>query len=361
MFPKLTIEDAKIRGKIVLVRTDYNVPIEDGQITSDLRLRASIPTLSYLRKHGAKKIILISHLGRPDGRRMRGLSLKPVAVRLSELLDALVDFVDDVSGPDVEETVDGLKKGGILLLENLRFFKGEEQNSREFADEIIESTHAQLFVQDGFAVIHRAHASTSAITEDLPAVAGLLVEEEVSALLKAAHHPDHPVTVIIGGAKVADKQPLIDHFLPLADHIVVGGKIAADGYHPENDISDKDAHKIYVATDFSDDEKLDIGPDSTAHILKIIKRSDTVIWNGLLGQAEKPEYAASSTAIAEYLGTHPEISTVICGGNTAGFTQQLQSTNPSLKFKLVSTGGGASLELLLGHPLPGLDALQDKS
>ena len=233
MFTKQTVKDVKVRNQNVLVRVDYNVPMENGKITDDLRIRASLPTLEQLIKKGARRIILISHLGRPEGKKVPELSLKPVAERLAELLtDQKVGFVDDVSGPDVEEAVKKTPVGGILVLENLRFFPGEEKNSSEFAREIAETTGADLFVQDGFAVIHRAHASTDAITKELPSVAGFLVEKEVTELDKLLTSPAHPFVIIIGGAKVDDKQPLIDKLSPLADAIFVGGKIAADAIHP---------------------------------------------------------------------------------------------------------------------------------
>ena len=357
MFNKKTVKDISVKGKVVLVRTDYNVPLKDGVVTSDLRIRASLPTINYLLENGAKKIILISHLGRPDGVRSPELSLAPVAKVLAELLpEHSVQFADDVSGPDVESAVRALPAGGILLLENLRFFAGEEKNSADFAGEIIESTHADVFVQDGFAVIHRAHASTDAIAKDLPAVAGLLVEKEVSTLTQVSENPKAPVLVIIGGAKVDDKQPLIDHFLNKVETIAVGGKIAADGYVASNP-------KIYVATDFAenaDGAKLDIGPDSTAHIIELVNSAQTIIWNGVLGLVEEPEFATSSLAVARAIGQRQGITSVICGGDTAGFAENLTESEPDLQYSLISTGGGASLELLSGLSLPGLDALEDK-
>ena len=357
MFDKKTIRDVSVKNKIVLVRTDYNVPLKDGVVTSDLRLRASLPTINYLLENGAKKIILMSHLGRPEGVRDHKLSLAPVAQVLTNLIHGhRVEFIDDVSGPDVERAVEQLPTGGILLLENLRFFSGEEKNSSDFAAEIVESTHADLFVQDGFAVIHRAHASTSAITNDLPSVAGLLVEKEVSTLTKVSEDPTTPVLVIIGGAKVDDKQPLIDKFLSKSEAIAVGGKIAADGYTT----SDK---KIYVATDFAEDSdgaKLDIGPESTAHIINLINSAKTIIWNGVLGLVENPEFATSSLAVARAIGERQGITSVICGGDTAGFVENLAESESNLHYSLISTGGGASLELLSGLSLPGLDCLEDK-
>jgi len=256
MFNKLTIKDVTVRKQNVLVRVDYNVPIKDGKIVDDLRIRESLPTLELLRKKGARRIILISHLGRPNGEKVLELSLGPIAKHLATLLpDAKVSFINDVSGPDVEEAVEKTPVGGILVLENLRFYPGEEQNSSDFAREIAESTHADLFVQDGFAVVHRAHASTSAITTEVPSIAGLLVEKEYENLSKITQNPAHPFTVIIGGAKVEDKQPLIDVFAKSADHIIVGGKIAADGFKSK-------LKNVYVAEDFTTDDagqKLDIG------------------------------------------------------------------------------------------------------
>ena len=240
MFHKKTLRDLDVKDRIVLVRTDYNVPLtpnDDGKtqsVTSDFRIRASLPTIQYLLEHRAAKIILISHLGRPTGKDPM-LTLRPVAETLAGLLPGTpVSFVDEATGPEVEQAVEELPEGGILLLENLRFYPGEQANSAEFAAELVAATHAELFVQDGFAVVHRAHASTSAITKLLPAVAGLLLEREVTTLQSALEQPEHPFAVIIGGAKVADKQPLIECFLPLADHILVGGKIAADGYRSDD-------------------------------------------------------------------------------------------------------------------------------
>ena len=354
MFSKVSVSDVKLRGQTVLVRVDYNVPLKDGKVTDDLRIRASFPTLDLLAKKGARRIVLISHLGRPEGKKVPELSLKPVANKLKELLpEKKVFFVDDVSGPDVEEAVEGLPVGGILLLENLRFFPGEEKDSAEFAKEIVDATHADLFVQDGFAVVHRAHASTDAITKELPSVAGLLLEKEVTSLTKLSESPSHPFTVVIGGAKVEDKQPLIDKFAHLADQIVVGGKIAADGYQTA-------LKNVYVVEDFLDASKQDAGPISTAKIVDFVGNAKTVLWNGLLGVAEDPKYAASSTTLATTLGEREKLTSVICGGDTSGFVENLVKKHPELSFSLISTGGGAALDLLCGEPMPGIEALDDK-
>lgn len=361
MFQYKTLRDVDVKDKIVLVRTDYNVPLETdpetGQpyITSDLRIRASLPTLEYLLKHKAAKIILISHLGRPAGKKAPLLSLVPVAERLAELLPGVsVNFVDEASGPEVEMAVDELAEGGILLLENLRFSAEEEANSESYAREIVDSTHAELFVQDGFAVVHRAHASTAAIPQLIPAVAGLLLEQEIKALEQVIEQPERPFIVIVGGAKVSDKQPLIEKFLPLADRLLVGGKIAADGYISPDP-------KVYVAEDFDENssgEKLDIGPLATAEFVRALQDAKTVLWSGCLGKTEDPTYATASTIVAKTIGENPNLTSVICGGDTAGFVENLCMTNPELHFTLISTGGSAALALLTGEPLPGVDALE---
>lgn len=354
MFNKKTVRDINFNGKTVLVRVDYNVPLKDGKVTSDLRIRASIPTLQYLIDGGAKKIVLVSHLGRPDGEKKPEFSLRPVADKLAELVSVPVKFIEDVSGPDVENEIDNIADGSIILLENLRFWPGEENNSADFAKEIVESTHADFFVQDGFAVIHRAHASTEAVTHEIPSVAGLLVEKEVSVLTSAISNPEHPVLVIIGGAKVDDKKPLIDKFLPIADNIYVGGKIAADGYAGGNE-------KIHVATDFStnaEGEKLDIGENSTREVISLVENAKTIVWNGVLGKAEEAPFDKASIEVAKAIGTKKDCTSIICGGDTTGFVEGLE--NSDLEFTLVSTGGGASLELLSGLELPGLSSLEDR-
>lgn len=347
-----TIQSVSVKNKIVLVRVDYNVPVKEGKVLNDLRIKASLPTLEYLRENGAKKIIVISHLGRPEGRD-KSLSLAPVAEALGQLIHD-VSFIDDVSGPDVESAARKIKNGGILLLENLRFYSGETKNSDDFIREIIDSTGASIFVQDGFAVTHRAHASTDAVKNHLPVYAGLLLEKEVKNLDSCLKNPARPLVVIIGGAKVEDKKPLIDKFAKLADHILVGGKIVADGYKSDNP-------KIYVAADFDEDAsgaKLDIGPLATAEFAKIIEPAKTIIWNGLLGYAEDPAYATSSTIVATLLGEKEDATTIICGGDTTAFVEELMSVNKNLNYSLISTGGGATLEYLLGHSLPGLEAIE---
>ena len=294
-FRKKTVNDVEVAGKTVLVRVDYNVPMKDGRVVEDMRIRASLPTIRYLLEQGAKKIVLISHLGRPDGEVKAEFSLGPVAGQLSSLLaERVVRFVDATVGEKVSAAVNDLPDGGILMLENLRFSPDEEENSDEYARQIVAATGADLFVQDGFAVIHRVHASTDAIARILPSVAGFLLEKEVSSLEGAMNNPEHPLLIIIGGAKVEDKEPMIAKFLPVADKIAVGGKIAADGYQAEDE-------KVYVAEDFAEDDsgaKLDIGVESTRKIIEMINEARTVIWNGTLGMVEDERFARSSHDVA---------------------------------------------------------------
>jgi phosphoglycerate kinase len=260
-----------------------------------------------------------------------------------------------IYGPATKDSVEALPEGGVILLENLRYVPDEEENSSEFAKQIVESTGAELFVQDGFAVIHRAHASTDAIAKLLPAVSGFLVENEVSKLEAAMSNPEHPLVVLIGGAKVEDKTPMIEQFLPVADQILVGGKIAADGY------TTSDA-KVYVAEDFATNDegaKLDIGPKATEFMVNAVRGAKTVVWNGTMGMTEDERFAAGSKAVAEAMGSLDGAMTIVGGGDTAGYVESLLKAGNSLNFSLVSTGGGASLELLSGKKLPGLEVLQD--
>ncbi|MBQ1373474.1 phosphoglycerate kinase [Candidatus Saccharibacteria bacterium] len=348
-----TVRDADVKGKIVLVRTDYNVPIQDGKIVDDLRIRTSLSTLEYLLEARAKRIFIISHLGRPEGKANPDMTLAPVVEVLKKKLPKCkIEFAPLPKDGESMKVADDAK---VVVLENLRFDPGEEANSADFIKNIIDATGADVYVQDGFAVIHRAHASTSAVAEYLPVYMGLLVEKEVENLTKVINKPEKPVLVIIGGAKVDDKKPLIDEFRDKADTIVVGGKIAADGYKGDNN--------IYVAEDFDKDAggaKLDVGPLATAKIAGYITDAKTIIWNGLLGKAEDPAYATASTIVAEMMGEKDDAETVVCGGDTTGFVETLMKDHPNLKYSLVSTGGGAALEFLVGSRLPGLEAIKCK-
>ena len=347
-----TIRDSNVKDKIVLMRVDYNVPLKNGKIVDDLRIRASVPTIDTLLEKGARRVVLLSHLGRPEGKVDMKMSLSVVAEALEKMLKRVVGFY---SLPEEGAKIPIPGNVKVALIENLRFDPGEEGNSKEFIKNIINAVDADVYVQDGFAVVHRAHASTDAVKHSLPVYAGLLVEKEVVNLDKVMNKPEKPVLLIIGGAKVEDKQPLIEKLVDKVDSIVVGGKIAADGYKAKNE-------KIYVAEDFDENaagEKLDIGPLSTAKLAGMITDAKTIIWNGLLGYAEDPAYATASTIAAEMIGEHVSAETVICGGDTTGFVENLMKEHPNLSYSLVSTGGGAALEYLLGEKLPGIKAIEE--
>lgn len=374
MFNKKTLRDINLEDKKVLVRVDFNVPIRNNKVENNLRIKSVLPTIRYLLDQKAKQIVLISHLGRPnnknDGETNLSLSLKPVANELSRLLEKPVSFVDQITGEKVKQTLVSARSNSIVMLENLRFSSKEEANDLSFAKQIVEDTQSEIFVQDGFAVIHRPHASTVQIPKLLPTVAGFLLEKEVRNLLEASQKPHRPVLILIGGSKITDKQPLIDHFLSFADQIVVGGKIATDGFSSGNP-------KIYVAEDFRTNiagQKLDIGNLSLAKTLDFIDTHHTIIWNGVFGQTEVPPFDTSSRIIAEAIGRKDlkDNQTIICGGDTAGFVENLllfretlsedlsgalnfAPDSAPLEYSLLSTGGGASLELLLDKPLPGLE------
>ncbi|MBR6505567.1 phosphoglycerate kinase [Candidatus Saccharibacteria bacterium] len=347
-----TIESINVKDKTVLVRVDYNVPVKKNKVLSDLRVRASLPTINYLLENGAKRIVLISHLGRPEGKINPEFTLSPVADCLRALLpDQTIGFYPTPEPGETVKIPDNIK---IALLDNLRFNPGEESNDKQFIKSIIDGVGADVYVQDGFAVVHRAHASTDAVKEFLPVYAGLLLEKEIKNLDSVLNNPARPLVLIIGGSKVEDKEPLIKKFTSLADHILVGGKIAADGYKSNN-------KKIYVATDFDEDStgaKLDIGPISTAEFANHIADAKTIVWNGLLGKAEDPAYATSSNIVADLIGEKSDATTIICGGDTTGFVEELMTKHKNLKYSLISTGGGASLEYLLGNHLPGLSAIK---
>lgn len=403
-FYKKTVRDVPLDGKTVLVRADYNVPQDDkGGIDDDFRIRASLPTLEYLLRRGCK-VIIISHLGRPDGKE-RKYSLEPVADRLAKLMKRPVLFVEDCVGPRVKMAVKKAPPGSVLVLENLRFYEEEEDNDAAFAKKIVEATGARYFVQDGFGVVHRAHASTAAITMELPSVAGLLLEREVATITKAMRHPKLPLVAVLGGAKVSDKLPLIETIIPIASQILIGGAmantfLAAKGigigkskYEAEQlpevaKIYELAAKKVGIekVTDFivlptdvavateatedarrknvkvngiADDElALDIGNATIEDFARRISEAETVIWNGTLGFAELPAFANGSARLALALASKADITSIIGGGDTADFVRHWDSREGG-SFTHVSTGGGASLELMAGEKLPGVESLLD--
>ena len=402
-FFKRTIKDVSIDTKTVLVRADYNVPqSKDGSISDDLRIRASLPTLEYLLKHNAK-VVIMSHLGRPEGRETK-YSLKPVAKRLSELLGKKVIFVEDSIGDKVVQAVKKAPNGSVILLENLRFYKEEEANDEAFAEKIAKSTGARFFVQDGFGVVHRAHASTEAITHFIPSVSGLLLEREYVTITSAMKHPERPLVAVMGGAKISDKITVIERLVGVADKIIIGGAMSNTflkykghnmGGSKVEDGQEKVLDKIYlaahkkldtsiddfiilpddvaVATEISEKAKrrnvklgnldakdiaLDIGDASIDRMVQEISKAKTVIWNGTLGYAELPEFAHGSARLALSLATQADTSSIIGGGDTADFVLKWDGKGGE-SFTHVSTGGGASLELMAGEKLPGIESLLD--
>lgn len=404
-FPKKTIAGVPLDGAMVLVRADYNVPLaKDGTIKDDYRLRASLPTLRALLERGCT-VVLISHLGRPEGKAVKKYSLEPVAIRLSELLGRQVTFIPACVGDAVSVATKRARKGSVLLLENLRFHAEEEANDTQFATRLATDSHASYFVQDGFGVVHRAHASTDAITHTLPSVAGLLLEKEYTALTTAIHAPKRPMVAVLGGAKISDKIELVERFVEIADKVVVGGAMANNflkyrGFPVGKSLVEVDVDEtikaIYIAArkkvgkddvdDFllipedvavaksldaderrvivdrrdvgADELILDIGPTTMAHIDQEVTSAKTVIWNGTLGFAELPQFAYGSARLALALATHPDTTSVIGGGDTADFVLHWDAKNGD-SFTHVSTGGGASLELMSGRPMPGIKALMD--
>lgn len=402
-FSKRTVRDVPIKGKTVLVRADYNVPLtSDGKVDDDFRIRASLPTLHYLIEKKCR-IIVVSHLGRPDGKPSAKFSLRPVADRLSELLERPVQFVDDCVGDKVVQASKHLGVGQVVLLENVRFYEAEEKNSAVFARQIARDTKAQYFVQDGFGVVHRAHATTDAIEQYLPGVAGLLLAKEVKTLTKVMSAPKEPFTAIVGGAKIEDKIGLIERFIERADHIIIGGAMAntflrfrglpvgkskceTDVDETIKSIYEKASKKtdnvdefivlpkdVAVADEISAKAKrkivgigevgktdiiLDIGTKSIDEAVAIISASKTVVWNGTVGYAELPEFSHGSARVSLALASHPDITSVVGGGDTVDFVLGWgDGTGDS--FTHVSTGGGASLELMSGKKLPGVEALLD--
>lgn len=402
-FSKLTIKDVPVERKTVLVRADYNVPLNaKGEISDDLRIRASLPTLQFLLDHKST-VVIISHLGRPEGRDV-SQSLAPVAEHLQGLLGRPVQFVEDCVGDTVKQAVRNAAPGSVLLLENLRYYKEEEANDAEFARKIADATGARYLVQDGFGVVHRAHASTDAITQYIPGVAGLLLEKELRIITAAMEDPARPLVAVLGGAKVSDKITVIERFVAVADKIIIGGAMANTflAYHGYNVGASKVEadqtevlNRIYaaardkvgngvndfiilpvdlaVATDITpgaerrvvsvsdlgqDDIALDIGDQSILRLANEIADAKTVVWNGTLGYAEIPAFAHGSARLALSLATQPQTTSIIGGGDTADFVLKWDGEQGK-SFTHVSTGGGASLELMAGKVLPGVASLLD--
>ena len=427
-FSKKTVKDIDVANKTVLLRADYNVPLnKQGEITDDYRIKKSLPTVKYLIGQGAR-VVICSHLGRPNGKPDGLFSLKPVAARLKKLLDKEVVFAADCVGPEAEQMVQNLQSGQVLLLENLRFHPEEEANDDQFAGKL--ASLADIFVQDGFGVVHRAHASTEAVTHHLPSVAGLLLETEVDTVTNVMDNPKRPLMTIIGGAKISDKIDILNRFIDIADFVAVGGAMAntfllAEGikigkskaepedvplakeiiakarakakkqqfvfYLPQDGIVatsidktartrivDWDAHIIASVENYpkqptkrtarvlSEEMILDIGPFSGAFIAGGMQMANTVIWNGAMGVTETPAIIGpvgpfahgTELMVDAMLGEYGHKPfTVLGGGDTVGYIEDRRLTDC---FNHVSTGGGASMELMSGKKLPGVEALLNK-
>lgn len=395
MLNKKTIEDIEVSGKKALVRCDFNVPMtEDGIITDDRRIREALPTIKYLIKNNAK-VILMSHLGRPKGKFNLKYSLKPISIRLSELLSQPVIMADDVIGESAKKTVSSLKNGEVMLLENVRFHPEEEENDPVFAKEL--ASLGDIFVNDAFGTAHRAHASTAGVASFLPSVMGYLIKKEMDYMGKALVSPDRPFVAILGGAKVSDKIGVIENLLEKVDTLLIGGGMAftfykakglnigkslleADKVDLASEIMKKAAEKgiklllpvdVAAAKEFKADSAyricddnmmvdgeigLDIGPKSMKIFGDEIRKAGTVIWNGPMGVFEMPEFAKGTFALAEAMSECKGI-TIVGGGDSAAAVEQLGFAE---KISHISTGGGASLEFLEGKILPGIDVLNEK-
>lgn len=390
----MTLKDVKVKGKKVFCRVDFNVPFVSGKISDDTRIRAALPTIQYLIENDAK-IILASHLGRPKGKVDEDLRLDGVKDHLSELLGKDVFKTEDVFSEEVVNTVDQLKEGDVLLLENVRFHPGEEKNDPELAKQL--ASLADLFVNDAFGTSHRAHASTEGIAHYIPAVSGFLLEKEINVLGQALEDPKRPFTAIIGGAKVKDKIGVIENLLDKVDHLIIGGGLSytfikAQGYEIGDSLLEEDKIELarqfinkakekgvelhlpqdaVIANEFSKEAEtkvvnideipsnwqgLDIGPKTADHFSDIVKQSQLIIWNGPMGVFEWDAFSNGSKQVAEALAATEGYS-IIGGGDSASAVEKFDLVE---RMDHISTGGGASLEFMEGKELPGIKALNDK-
>ncbi len=395
---KLTLNDIDVTGKKVMMRVDFNVPIIDGKITDDNRVRAALPSINYVLDNGGL-LILTSHLGRPKGEKKPEFSLKPVANHLATLIDAPVQFAEDCIGESATSVIEAAKPGEIVVLENVRFYKEETANDEEFSKQL--AAHADLFVNDAFGSSHRAHASVAGVTRFLqPAASGYLLEKEIKYLSDSVNDPNRPFVAILGGAKVSDKIPVIRQLISKVDTIIIGGGMAytflvANGKSVGNSLLQEEMIEtakelmeeakaagvnlmlpfdFVIADDFSNDanqevvdedsikdgwQALDIGPQSAIAFGNTIKAAKTVVWNGPMGVFEMPSFAEGTNAVAQALVEATEFgaTSIIGGGDSAS---AIKNAGLSDKVSHVSTGGGASLEYLEGKELPGVSSLTDK-
>ena len=390
MLNKKTLQDLlPLTHKRALVRVDFNVPLKNGAITDDTRIRAALPTIQFLLQNGAA-VVLMSHLGRPKGVDP-SQSLKPVAARLGELLGQPVQFAGDCVGPEVEAQAKALKSGDVLLLENLRFHKEEEKNDPDFAKQL--AALGDVYVNDAFGSAHRAHASVEAVAHFLPAAAGLLMEKEINFLGQVLDAPQHPLVSILGGAKISDKLPVIENLLPLVDKLIIGGGMAntflkAQGYEighslvedasleTARELLTKAGDKIILPTDvviadkFAADANaedaaisqikpdwmiLDIGPQTRKAYAEALRGAKMIVWNGPMGVFEMEKFAAGTNAVAKAVAAS-DAMTIIGGGDSVAAIEQAGVAD---QVTHISTGGGASLEFLEGKTLPGVAVLPD--
>ncbi|MCY4624511.1 MAG: phosphoglycerate kinase [Chloroflexi bacterium] len=393
--PKQTVQDVDVRGLRVLVRVDFNVPMEDGRISDDNRIRAALPTINYLRKRDAR-VILCSHLGRPNGKVDEGSRLEPIAVGLEAVLDAPVNYVTECVGIEVEAAVAAMEPGEVLLLENLRFHPGEEKNDPEFAQQL--ARLADLYVNDAFGTAHRAHASTAGVADYLPAVSGFLMEREITMLGSVLENPRRPLAAVMGGAKVSDKIAVLETLLDSVDVLVIGGGMAAtfikamghgvgDSLLEEErvdfaretiercgkqgvklvlppdlvvaDAFSADAATLVVAAEAIPDgwRIMDVGPSAVWEFTEALRPCGTVLWNGPMGVFEWQAFSHGTRAVGQAVASLENAVTIVGGGSTAEAVGELGLAEDMTH---VSTGGGASLEFFEGKVLPGVAALRDK-
>jgi phosphoglycerate kinase len=400
VFNKKTVRDIEVHGKRILLRADFNVPLNkaDNSISSDYRITQTIPTIKYLIDRRCE-VVIVSHLGRPDGKIDPKLSLEQVAKRLEQLLEMPVKFVSDCVTDVTSQALKKLKPGSLTVLENVRFHPEEEENDPEFAKKLVRAIKPDYVVHDEFGVIHRAHASTEGISHLVPSVAGLLLEKEITTLLSAVENPARPLVTVLGGAKISDKLPLVERFLDSADKVLIGGAMAnnfikSEGHNVGKSLIDDEGEaqvqavvtkakqdQLILPTDVAvsnqisaDSERrdcgldevgndgiiLDLGYETMRSYITHIKSASTVIWNGNLGMTELPKFAQGSEMLAETLSSMSDSTeTIIGGGDTADFVLDWLAKHPGGRFSHISTGGGASLELLSGKKLPGVEALLD--
>jgi len=391
MFNKKLVSDINVQGKKVLVRVDFNVPIKDGKVADDTRIQAALPTINYLLDHGAS-VILCSHLGRPKDGPDPKYSMRPTAEHLSGLLNRPVAFADEAVGPVAEAAAKSLKPGEVLVLENTRFYKGETKNDLEMAKQL--AALADIYVNDAFGSAHRAHASTEGVAKFLPAVAGFLMEEEIKYLGQAISDPKRPFVAILGGAKIVDKIGVIRNLLKKADLVLIGGGMAntffkAQGYPVGDSLVDEDALEtarellqegtnrlrlpvdVVIADRFEDSAEhkimemgpvpdgwriMDIGPETVLAFGRALQNAGTVVWNGPMGVFEFPNFAQGTFGVARAVAESDAVS-IVGGGDSVS---AINKSGLSERITHISTGGGASLEMLEGLVLPGVAALQDK-